>query len=129
LHGSAPRLELDKWRDFCEGEDLAGKDHTVLLAQDETGYVRGIAGFRRVDHLQYGPVMDCTVFVASSIADARGVVEALVEALGIVSASEGRRGTLIRLAGLDPEVRDLLAGNATILTQHHILICAEAADE
>lgn len=122
LHGSAPRLELDRWRAFCEREDLAGEDHTLLLAQDEMGYVRGMAGFRRLDHLQYGPVIDCTMFVASSVADAKGVVEALVKALETVCASEGRLETLIALSGLDRDVRDLLARHATLLTQHHLHI-------
>lgn len=122
LHGNAPRLDLDRWRTFCERDDLAGEDHTVLLVQDEAGYVRGLAGFRRLEHLQYGPVIDCTIFVVLSITDAAGVVEALVRALGIVCASERRHGTLIALSGLDREVRDLLATRATMLTTHHIHI-------
>lgn len=122
LHGNAPRLEIDRWRAFCERKDLAGEDHTVLLVQDEAGYVRGLAGFRRLEHLQYGPVIDCTIFVAFSITDAKGVVDALVHALGIVCASERRYGTLIALSGLDREVRDLLATRATMLTKHHIHI-------
>lgn len=99
------------WSQICETvirrpANLAGADQ-IIIATNQTGYVRGVCMFRTSDHPQYGQLLDVSLFAAVSAGDAAGVSEAMLNHLKLMARNQKCRMIRVWRLGTDNWSRTL----------------------
>jgi hypothetical protein len=79
---------LREWRQLCRSvvnPNLSdrGDREEIVVAINETGYVKGLCIYSIRDHSVYGRLLDVPIFIVASAADGEGVAEKL---LGLICA-------------------------------------------
>jgi hypothetical protein len=92
LRPVVPKLDLASWRAFCQemlvSESRPADQDDIVVAANPVGYVQGLCLCAVRGHLLHGRILDVSIFVVASAADAPGVANDLLGYLRTLAKGE-----------------------------------------